>query len=208
MVLLTFSDFIIIRCNLKCRDNPHFHCLYCGTTVLRKAQLEIHLSNCKQKIQSLQKTAAPMVLIGNTPQPSGSAQTAPLLQLQPQPSPSGPHTSVSPTPFTPLSQPQVFKVPPLSSPLSIHTTQPSGSAQTAPLLQLQPQPSPSGPHTYVSPTPFTPLSPKYHAVMNLNGFIQILYVYSMFCLALGPVKMSELLKLVYTFTIKLCQAPI
>ncbi len=153
MVLLTFSDFIIIRCNLKCRDNPHFHCLYCGTTVLRKAQLEIHLSNCKQKIQSLQKTAAPMVLIGNTPQPSGSAQTAPL-------------------------------------------------------LQLQPQPSPSGPHTYVSPTPFTPLSPKYHAVMNLNGFIQILYVYSMFCLALGPVKMSELLKLVYTFTIKLCQAPI
>ncbi len=164
MVLLTFSDFIIIRCNLKCRDNPHFHCLYCGTTVLRKAQLEIHLSNCKQKIQSLQKTAAPTVLIGNTPQPSGSAQTAPLLQLQPQPSPSGPHTSVSPTPFTPLSQPQIFKVPPLSSPLSIHTPQPSGSAQTAPLLQLQPQPSPSGPHTSVSPTPFTPLSPKYHAV--------------------------------------------
>ncbi len=94
-----------------------------------------------------------MVLIGNTPLPSASAQTAPL--LQPQPSPSEPHSSVSPTPSTPLYQPKVFKGPPLPSPLSTFTPLPSASAQTAPLLQ--PQPSPSEPHSPVSPTPSTPL---------------------------------------------------
>ncbi|XP_050959609.1 uncharacterized protein LOC127161002 [Labeo rohita] len=144
------EDFIIIRCNLKCRDVSHFHCCYCSATIIRKAQFNIHLTKCKQKKQKIpspQRTATPMVLIGNTPLPSASAQTAPL--LQPQPSPSEPHTSVSPTPSTPLYQPKIFKGPELPSPLSTFTPLPSASAQTAPLLQ--PQPSPSEPHTSVSP---------------------------------------------------------
>ncbi|KAK7161457.1 hypothetical protein R3I94_004215 [Phoxinus phoxinus] len=45
-------DFSIIRCNLKCRENSHFHCCYCSATVLRKAQLQIHLSNCIQKLNA------------------------------------------------------------------------------------------------------------------------------------------------------------
>lgn len=43
-------DFSIIKCNLKCRENAHFHCCYCSATILRKAQLQIHLSNCIQKL--------------------------------------------------------------------------------------------------------------------------------------------------------------
>ncbi|CAM4480923.1 unnamed protein product [Leuciscus chuanchicus] len=43
-------DFTIIKCNLKCREISHFHCCYCSATILRKAQLQIHLSNCIQKV--------------------------------------------------------------------------------------------------------------------------------------------------------------
>lgn len=45
-----FSDFTIIKCNLKCREISHFHCCYCSATIQRKAQLQIHLSNCIQKV--------------------------------------------------------------------------------------------------------------------------------------------------------------
>ncbi|XP_048052879.1 uncharacterized protein si:ch73-109d9.1 isoform X4 [Megalobrama amblycephala] len=43
-------DFSIVKCNLKCRQNAHFHCCYCSATVVRKVQLHIHLSKCIQKI--------------------------------------------------------------------------------------------------------------------------------------------------------------
>ncbi len=29
-------DFIIIKCGLKCRQSPHFHCFYCASTIIRR----------------------------------------------------------------------------------------------------------------------------------------------------------------------------
>ncbi|XP_067301220.1 uncharacterized protein [Pseudorasbora parva] len=145
------DDFIIIRCNLKCRDDSHFHCFYCSATVLRKAQFKIHLTNCKQKkeqIQSSQRTAAP------------------LLQVESQPSPSEPHTFVSSTPINHPSQSQVLKIQPLPSPLSTNQRLSSGSDLSAPLLQVEPQPSPSEPNTCVSSTPIN--HPSQNQVLKIQ----------------------------------------
>ncbi|XP_058630638.1 uncharacterized protein si:ch73-109d9.1 [Onychostoma macrolepis] len=46
------DDYIIVKCNLKCREYAHFHCCYCPATVLRRAQLKTHLAKCKQKFNA------------------------------------------------------------------------------------------------------------------------------------------------------------
>lgn len=133
-----------------------FH-IFIDFTVLRKAQFKMHLTNCKQKkekIQSSQRTAAPMVVIGNTTLPSGSDQSAPLLQVEPQPSPREPHTFVSSTPINNPSQSQVIKEQSLASPLSTNQRLPLASDQSVPLLQFQH--SPSQPHAFVSPKDHVP----------------------------------------------------
>ncbi|XP_043985652.1 uncharacterized protein LOC122838779 isoform X1 [Gambusia affinis] len=38
------GDYTIYRCGLSCRKQQHFHCLYCTATVLRKRDLNVHLS--------------------------------------------------------------------------------------------------------------------------------------------------------------------
>ncbi|XP_053488048.1 uncharacterized protein LOC128612177 isoform X2 [Ictalurus furcatus] len=43
------KDFIIVKCNLHCRDQAHFHCCYCATTVLRKVQIIKHLTACRKR---------------------------------------------------------------------------------------------------------------------------------------------------------------
>ncbi len=39
----------MIKCNLLCRENAHFHRCYCPATALRKVQLITHLQKCKKK---------------------------------------------------------------------------------------------------------------------------------------------------------------
>ncbi len=44
------SYFVIVKCNLHCRENAHFHCCYCPATVLRNVQLITPLQKCKKKV--------------------------------------------------------------------------------------------------------------------------------------------------------------
>lgn len=47
MLLIEFS---IYTCNLECREERHFHCLYCAKTITTKRQFEIHLGKCAQNL--------------------------------------------------------------------------------------------------------------------------------------------------------------
>ncbi len=44
-----FSDFLIVKCNLQCREQAHFHCCYCSKTVIRKVQIIKHLQVCTKR---------------------------------------------------------------------------------------------------------------------------------------------------------------
>ncbi len=43
------SDFLIVKCNLQCREQAHFHCCYCSKTVIRKVQIIKHLQVCTKR---------------------------------------------------------------------------------------------------------------------------------------------------------------
>ncbi|KAM9839111.1 uncharacterized protein ACBR49_017777 [Aulostomus maculatus] len=38
------DDFVIIKCGLGCRPTPHFHCCYCTSTLIRRADLIKHVA--------------------------------------------------------------------------------------------------------------------------------------------------------------------
>lgn len=40
---------IICRCNQPCRPTGHYHCPYCGRTILRKEHMETHVYGCQYK---------------------------------------------------------------------------------------------------------------------------------------------------------------
>lgn len=54
-----FSEKVICRCNLPCRDGGHFHCPFCGTTIIRKDTITMHLIECKNKCDMAQLTSQP-----------------------------------------------------------------------------------------------------------------------------------------------------
>lgn len=43
------EEFLIVKCNLQCREQAHFHCCYCPNTVIRKVQFVKHLASCKKR---------------------------------------------------------------------------------------------------------------------------------------------------------------
>ncbi|XP_059409379.1 uncharacterized protein LOC132143274 [Carassius carassius] len=43
------EEFLIVKCNLQCREQAHFHCCYCPNTVIRKIQIVKHLASCKKR---------------------------------------------------------------------------------------------------------------------------------------------------------------
>lgn len=43
------EEFLIVKCNLPCREQAHFHCCYCPNTVIRKVQIVKHLASCKKR---------------------------------------------------------------------------------------------------------------------------------------------------------------
>ncbi len=97
LLLIFFSDFVIVKCNLLCRENAHFHCCYCPATVLRKVQLITHLQKCKKKLGIPGQEAQSPLL-------HSPAATAPLPTISAQTS----HV--------------ITQVPPLSCPMSICTS--------------------------------------------------------------------------------------
>ncbi len=48
-IYIFFSDFLIVKCNLQCREQAHFHCCYCSKTVIRKVQIIKHLQVCTKR---------------------------------------------------------------------------------------------------------------------------------------------------------------
>ncbi|XP_058614543.1 uncharacterized protein LOC131529049 [Onychostoma macrolepis] len=43
------AKFLIVKCNLQCREQAHFHCCYCPNTVIRKVQILKHLASCNKR---------------------------------------------------------------------------------------------------------------------------------------------------------------
>ncbi|KAL7889835.1 hypothetical protein AOLI_G00020930 [Acnodon oligacanthus] len=43
------EEFYIVKCNLYCRDQAHFHCCYCPTTIIRRVQIVKHLTACRKR---------------------------------------------------------------------------------------------------------------------------------------------------------------
>ncbi|KAG1958031.1 hypothetical protein F2P79_006441 [Pimephales promelas] len=43
------QEFLIVKCNLQCRVQAHFHCCYCSKTVIRKVQIIKHLQVCSKR---------------------------------------------------------------------------------------------------------------------------------------------------------------
>ncbi|XP_053482607.1 uncharacterized protein LOC128608697 [Ictalurus furcatus] len=155
------DDFVIVKCNLGCRDDAHFHCCYCPATVIRKVQLVTHLQKCKLKLgRTDQEVDSPLIHNPSpTAQPSTvSTQTCPLPSI----------AKTLPTPLLTLTNSQsVTQMPPLSYPMSIHLpsapvfalifqSPPPISTLTAPLPQLL-QTETSHPHPPLS-VPASPLS--------------------------------------------------
>lgn len=54
-----FLEKIIYRCNLPCIDGVHFHCPFCGTTIIRKDTITTHLVECKYKCDMAQLRSVP-----------------------------------------------------------------------------------------------------------------------------------------------------
>lgn len=98
-ILCNFSppDFVIVKCNLHCRENAHFHCCYCPATVIRKVQLITHLQKCKQKLSNPGQEAQSPLL-------HSPAATAPLPNILAQTS----HVITQAPPVMPHGYPNIF----------------------------------------------------------------------------------------------------
>ena len=70
-------DKKICRCNLTCRNDGHYHCPICDTTIIRRADMEAHVKSCA--IQQTSTSAAAQ---------SNPSQDSSFLSLQPSASPS------------------------------------------------------------------------------------------------------------------------
>lgn len=54
-----FLEMVICRCNLPCRDGGHFHCPFCGTTIIRKDTITTHVIECKNKCDVAKLASVP-----------------------------------------------------------------------------------------------------------------------------------------------------
>ncbi len=127
-----FSDFVIVKCNLLCRENAHFHCCYCPATVLRKVQLITHLQKCKKKLGIPGQEAQSPLLhspAATAPLPTISAQTSHVItQVPPLSCPMSICTSSSPVT-------SVFQSPPTTQSWTSPLCQPLQPGTTCPLSE-------------------------------------------------------------------------
>ncbi|XP_049907474.1 uncharacterized protein LOC126394594 [Epinephelus moara] len=58
---ITVGEYTIHKCALGCRNQPHYHCLYCTATLIRTSDFTRHLSFCgkrrAEKLPQLVQTA-------------------------------------------------------------------------------------------------------------------------------------------------------
>ncbi|XP_076843551.1 uncharacterized protein LOC143488617 isoform X2 [Brachyhypopomus gauderio] len=52
------GQFTIYKCHLTCRKSPHFHCYYCGQTIIRKICYMKHLTSCSPCYVKMSKIAS------------------------------------------------------------------------------------------------------------------------------------------------------
>ncbi|KAI2650794.1 Translation initiation factor IF-2 [Labeo rohita] len=80
------EDFIIIKCGLKCRQSPHFHCCYCTSTVIRRDSLITHFKMCKN-LASGQPPSSASASAAPPPSPASAAPTPSPASAAPEPPP-------------------------------------------------------------------------------------------------------------------------
>ncbi len=148
-----FSDFVIVKCNLLCRENAHFHCCYCPATVLRKVQLITHLQKCKKKLGIPGQEAQSPLLhspAATAPLPTISAQTSHVITQVPSLScPMSIRTSSSPVFQSPPTTQSWTS--PLCQPLQPGTTCPLSEASFSLSASTQVFPSPTISSVHVPP---------------------------------------------------------
>ncbi|KAK2853772.1 hypothetical protein Q5P01_006433 [Channa striata] len=50
--VICVSEYTVHRCGLECRSQPHFHCLYCAATLIRKRDFTHHIPFCQNSHKS------------------------------------------------------------------------------------------------------------------------------------------------------------
>ncbi|KAF3699938.1 HMG domain-containing protein 3 HMG box-containing protein 3 Protein SMF [Channa argus] len=147
---------LICRCNQPCRPAGHYHCPYCGKTILRKEHMETHVHGCHFKPsqpETLAQPSSPLSASQLHISPSYDVSPTTSLVLASHPATSTIRSSPSPTSAASPSLPTTLSVPcspptlavassiPLTSevPLSPPTT----GTPTSPPLTLVVAPSPS-----------------------------------------------------------------
>ncbi|XP_056593455.1 uncharacterized protein LOC130412248 isoform X2 [Triplophysa dalaica] len=173
---VTHLDFTIVKCNLNCRQKSHFHCCYCSETVIRRAQLLMHIANHSIK-SSPNQTETPFTL---QPQHPVILQYQTPVVLQPQtPVPLQPGTPTALQPGTPAAlQPGTPAALQPGTPAALQPGTPAALQPGTPFLQPQipgmpagPQPQmptiqePEKPAAQLSQIPDT-LQPESHTVLQ------------------------------------------
>ncbi|XP_074541746.1 uncharacterized protein LOC141802154 isoform X3 [Halichoeres trimaculatus] len=98
------EGFTIHRCGLSCRKHLHYHCVYCQSTLSRKADFIRHLEWCKQKHSD---TTPPLPAASDTT--SASTATTQLVPNTTTVNPLAALTTTSPVSTTPKRQVQRVK---------------------------------------------------------------------------------------------------
>ncbi|XP_031704656.1 uncharacterized protein LOC116384286 [Anarrhichthys ocellatus] len=60
------QGYTIHRCRLECRNQPHYHCLYCPATRIRKQDLNKHVLRCLQDLQERDPQSSQLHTKGST----------------------------------------------------------------------------------------------------------------------------------------------
>ncbi|KAI7793400.1 uncharacterized protein LOC130546013 [Triplophysa rosa] len=175
---VTHLDFTIVKCNLNCRPKSHFHCCYCSKTVIRRAQLLMHIANHSIKSSPNQPetpfTLQPQMPTALQPKTPDALQPQTLVILQPgtpaslqpgTPAALQPRTPASLQPRTPASlQPRTPASLQPRTPASLQSRTPTIQQPEKPAAQLSQLPDTLQPESDTVPQPQSPaLLPKHSA---------------------------------------------
>ncbi|XP_041839815.1 uncharacterized protein LOC121638850 [Melanotaenia boesemani] len=73
-----FEDTVICRCNLPCRHTGHYHCPFCGNTIVKKEDMYLHVTGCQKKheaVSSVENDPFPLFLFIPTSSPDTLAHS-------------------------------------------------------------------------------------------------------------------------------------
>ncbi|KAK2919971.1 TRMT1-like protein [Channa argus] len=56
------GEYTVHRCGLECRSQPHYHCLYCAATLIRKRDFTHHIPFCQNSQWRSQKVSQLMTV--------------------------------------------------------------------------------------------------------------------------------------------------